>query len=72
MKFKNKYTNEVVEAKGYTQEFAYSHNSNYELVDTKDPKKMNKDELVEYLTSLGVEATAELKKDELLSLIPAE
>ncbi len=38
MKFKNKQTNEVVEVKGYVQEFAYSHNSAWEKV-----KSMTKD-----------------------------
>lgn len=41
MKFKNKKTNEIVEPKGYVQEFAYSHNSNWEKVveKTKNKKK---------------------------------
>ena len=32
MKFKNKKTNEIVETKGYAQEFAYSHNSEWDKV----------------------------------------
>ncbi len=38
MKFKNKSTNEVVEPKGYAQEFAYIHNSNWEKVEEKVTK----------------------------------
>lgn len=38
MKFKNKKTNEIVEVKGYVQEFAYSHNSEWEKV-LEDIKK---------------------------------
>lgn len=30
MKFKNKKTDQIVEVKGYVQEFAYSHNSEWE------------------------------------------
>lgn len=30
MKYKSKKTNEIVEVKGYVQEFAYSHNSEWE------------------------------------------
>lgn len=32
MKFKNKETNETVEAKNFTELFAYSNNSNWEKV----------------------------------------
>lgn len=40
MKFKSKKTNEIVEVKGYVQEFAYSHNSEWEKVEEKkQPKK---------------------------------
>lgn len=35
MKFKSKKTNEIVEVKGYVQEFAYSHNSEWEKVEEK-------------------------------------
>lgn len=45
MKFKNKLNNEIVEAKGYTQEFAYSHNSNWEKVEeTAKSKKIAKED----------------------------
>lgn len=40
MKFKSKKTNEIVEAKGYVQEFAYSHNSEWEKqVEKKETAK---------------------------------
>lgn len=39
MKFKNKYANEIVEASNNVELFAFSHNSNYELVEvTKEEK----------------------------------
>ncbi len=39
MKFKNKYTNEIVEASNNVELFAFSHNSNYEIVEvTKEEK----------------------------------
>ncbi len=37
MRFRNIKTNEVVEAKSFTQLFAFSHNSNYVLVNGKEP-----------------------------------
>lgn len=42
MKFKSKKTNKIVEIKGYVQEFAYSHNSEWEKV--VEEKKQNKKE----------------------------
>ncbi len=39
MEFKNKVTGEIVKANCYAERFAYSHNSNFELV---NPKKDNK------------------------------
>lgn len=42
MKFKSKKTNEIVEVKGYVQEFAYSHNSEWEKV--VEENKQNKKE----------------------------
>ncbi len=37
-KFRNKVTDEIVEANSFTELFAFSHNSNYELVETKEDK----------------------------------
>ena len=37
MRFRNIKTNEVVEAKSFTQLFAFSHNSNYVLINEKEP-----------------------------------
>lgn len=39
MKYRNKNSNEIVEAKGYVQEFAYSHNSEWEKVEEKEVKR---------------------------------
>lgn len=40
MKYKNKETSEIVETKDYVQEFAYSHNSEWEkVVETKKTTK---------------------------------
>lgn len=40
MKFKSKKTNKIVEVEGYVQEFAYSHNSEWEKVEEiKQAKK---------------------------------
>lgn len=50
MKYKNKLTNEEVIANTYAENYAYSNNSNYELVEEifdkeeKSPKKGKKDE----------------------------
>ena len=41
MKYKNKKTGEIVEAKDYAKEFAYIHNSEWEKVIEK-PKKEEK------------------------------
>ncbi|MDO4282352.1 MAG: HeH/LEM domain-containing protein [Clostridia bacterium] len=68
MKFKNKKNNEIVEAKSYAQEFAYSHNSEWEeMKDTKAPKV---EEIKSKLTELGIEYDDKAKKDELLALLP--
>lgn len=42
MKFKSKKTNAIVEIKGYVQEFAYSHNSEWEKVEEKKQIKKAK------------------------------
>lgn len=42
MKFKNKKTDKTVEVKGYVQEFAYSHNSEWEKVEEITKKEVNK------------------------------
>lgn len=51
MKFKNKITNEIVEAKSITELYAFSHNSNYEKVEEikvpKDKAKRNQGEASE-------------------------
>ena len=38
-KFRNKVTNEIVEANSFTELFAFSHNSNYELVTESKEEK---------------------------------
>lgn len=44
MKYKNRKTNETIEVKGYAQEYAYSHNSEWEKVIETKPKKETKSE----------------------------
>lgn len=44
MKYKSKKTNEIVEAKGYVQEFAYSHNSEWERQAEKKETAKKKEE----------------------------
>lgn len=44
MKFKSKKTNKIVEVTGYTQEYAYSHNSEWEKVVETKAKKETKSE----------------------------
>lgn len=41
MKYKNKFTNEEVVANTYVENYIYSNNSNYELIE-EDSKKENK------------------------------
>lgn len=43
MKFKNKLDGKIIEVKGYVQEFAYSHNSNYEKSEEKAKKEVKKE-----------------------------
>ena len=45
MKFKSKKTSEIVEVKGYVQEFAYSHNSEWENVEETKSKELTKAEI---------------------------
>ncbi len=80
MKFKNKSNNEIIEAKGYVQEFAYSHNSNYEKIeeqgdggDIKNPlENLTVAQLKEKLIELGIAFEKNAKKPELLALFPDE
>lgn len=39
MKFQSKKTKEIVEVQGYIQEFAYSHNSEWEKIEEQTKKK---------------------------------
>lgn len=79
MKYRNKSNNEIIEAKGYVQEFAYSHNSNYGKVEeqgddsgnTKNPlENLTVAQLREKLTELGIVFEKNSKKPELLALFP--
>ena len=57
-KFRNKVTNEIVEANSFTELFAFSHNSNYELVtESKEekPKANSKKKSKEETTETPVE-----------------
>ena len=67
MKFRNKVTQETVEAKGYVQEFAYSHNSDWEKVE--QPKEPTKSDIQKQLDELGIEYDAKAKKEDLLALL---
>lgn len=70
MKFKSKKTNEIVEIKGYVQEFAYSHNSEWEKVE--ETKELTKAEIQAKLEELGIEYDKNAKKEELMALLPQE
>ncbi|HJJ05168.1 MAG TPA: HeH/LEM domain-containing protein [Clostridiaceae bacterium] len=73
MKFKNKKTNEIVETKGYVQEFAYSHNSEWEkLKETSKPKEPTIAEIKSKLDELGIEYDPKAKKEDLIALLPQE
>ena len=72
MKFKSKKTNKIVEVKGYAQEFAYSHNSEWEKVEEIKPKEPTKAEIQIKLDKLGIEYNKEAKKEELITLLPQE
>lgn len=73
MKFKNKRTNETVEVKGYVQEFAYSHNSEWKKVNQElKPKELTINEIKNKLDEFGIDYTKKTKKEELLELLPKE
>lgn len=43
MKYRNKITNEILEAKTYTEKYVYENNSNYEiLIEEKKPNENKK------------------------------
>lgn len=60
-KFRNKNTDEFVEANSFTELFAFSHNSNYELVtETKEEKpKANSKKKTETKEEKPTELTVE-------------
>ena len=74
MKFKNKKTEEVVEAKNYTQAFAYSHNSNWEKIDEnpEEETSMTKEEITAILDEKGISYNKNLGVKKLLLLLPEE
>lgn len=73
MKFKNKKTNEIVETKGYVQEFAYSHNSEWEkLKEVSKPKEPTKAEIQAKLEELRIEYDKKANKEDLMALLPQE
>lgn len=72
MKFKSKKTSEIVEVKGYVQEFTYNHNSEWEKVEEIKPKELTKAEIQEKLKKLGIEYDKNAKKEELMVLLPQE
>lgn len=73
MKFKNKRTGKTVEAKGYVQEFAYSHNSEWEKInETSKPKEATIAEIKNKLDELGIDYDSEAKKEDLVTLLPKE
>lgn len=73
MKFINKETNEIVEAKGYTQEFAYSHNSNWkEVEETAKSKEPTIADIKAKLDELNIEYDSKAKKEELIALLSKE
>lgn len=72
MKFKSKKTNEIVEAKGYVQEFAYSHNSEWEKVEEIKVKELTKAEIQAKLEELGIKYDKNANKETLISLLPQE
>lgn len=73
MKFKNKKTNEIVETKGYVQEFAYSHNSEWEkLKEASKPKEPTIAEIRTKLDELGIKYDPKAKKKDLVVLLPQE
>lgn len=72
MKFKSKKTSEIVEVKGYVQEFTYSHNSEWEKVEETKFKELTKAEIQAKLDELGIEYDKNVKKEELMVLLPQE
>ncbi len=72
MKFKNKLTQEIVEANGYAQEFAYTHNSKWEKVEKEKNGDYTIAEIKEKLNELEIEYDSNAKKAELLALLPKE
>lgn len=59
-------------ARQYAKSDAYEEIKEVEAPKEKTIKDYNKKELVAYLKKLNIEANEEMKKDELLALIPTE
>lgn len=80
--FKNKQTGVILTPKNKWVEEQLEANSDYEVVgakasnkptdDKKAIKDMNKKELVALLKEKGIDANEDMKKDDLLALIPQE
>ncbi len=79
--FKNKQTGVILTPKNKWVEEQLEANSSYEVVGAKASTKpagekaikdMNKKELVALLKEKGIEANEDMKKDDLLVLIPQE
>lgn len=81
--FKNKQTGVILTPKNKWVEEQLEANSSYEVVGAKasntntntkdkDIKDYTKKELVAYLKTLDIEANEDMKKDDLLALIPQE
>lgn len=74
--FINKTTGVILAPKNKWVEEQLEANDEYEVVGKKTEKKAIKDytkkELVDYLKTLDIEATEDMKKDDLLALIPEE
>lgn len=72
MKYRNIKDGEVRIASTPAEEYAYSHNSDYELVKERKLEDYTINELVAYLTDLGITCNKKMKKTKLLALIPQE
>lgn len=79
--FENKQTGVILTPKNKWVEEQLEANSSYEVVGAKASNKptgkkavkdMNKKELVALLNEKGIDANEEMKKDDLLALIPQE
>lgn len=66
--YKDKETGKVEKADSFTKEFAFSHNSNWELLE-QQAKEPTVQELKSKLTELNIEFKSNASKKELLELL---